>query len=272
MQFGQHLVFGIVACLAGGLLHAQEETDTLPPTKSILDYRTELNLTSQQQSDTRVLLDRLQESWRIAWSQVAILDYEIDSEWKSGKDVDAIRDKLDQASHLYADARCDAILCSIKVNEGLTTEQLLAWRAIQAPTKEKSLYGFGFDEPLPHVPPAPPRDAGRSIFWGPERDLGLTDRQIADIKTTLFGLQRTLKALQTELARLDQELDALVQRGGPTEQLRTRVVQEGRVRTEALCADRACSRTIDSIMTESQLESWRKIRGANSEPPRHFPR
>ena len=160
--------------------------------------------------------------------------------------MDAIRDKLEQASHLYADARYEAILCSIKVNEGLATEQLLAWRAVQSATKEKSIYGFGFDEPLPHVPPARPKDLGLSIFsWGPERDLNLADQQMRDIRAALQELMRTLKASQAELIRLDREVDALVQRGRPTELLKANVVQEGRVRTECRCADLACSRTID---------------------------
>lgn len=268
----RQLLLATAALLAGGLLLAQGGTDAPPRSRTILDYRAELNLTRQQQRDIRALLDRLQENWRVAWSQAAILDYEINETYDAGSELESLEPKIEEASRLYADARFEAISCSIQVNEGLTTAQLLAWREIQASTEEKSLYGFGFDEPLPQVPPAPPQERGRSIFWGPERELALTNQQVADIKATLFGLQRTLRAIQAQLGWLDREIEIMMQRGGPAELLKANVAQEGIIRTEARCADLACSRKIDSIFSESQLESWRKIRSARSEPPHHFPR
>ncbi len=67
MYAARHLRLAVVALLAGGILFAQEGTDAPPPSKTIIDYRTELNLSAQQQGDIRARLDQLQENWLLAW-------------------------------------------------------------------------------------------------------------------------------------------------------------------------------------------------------------
>ncbi|GEM_PF-1201147 len=92
-----------------------------------------------------------------------------------------------------------------------------------------------------------------------QKELNLTDQQVADIKKLLGDLARTLKLTQAKLTVLAFEVDDLIKSEGDLGSIRGKLDEEAKMRSEARYADVLCSRNINKVLSESQLAAWKVI-------------
>lgn len=92
-----------------------------------------------------------------------------------------------------------------------------------------------------------------------QKELNLTDQQVADIRKLLGELARTLKLTQAKMTVLAFEIDELIKGDGDLDTIRAKLDEEAKLRSEARYADVLCSRKINQVLSESQLAVWKRI-------------
>lgn len=92
-----------------------------------------------------------------------------------------------------------------------------------------------------------------------EKELNLTPQQVADVKKLLGDLARTLKLTQAKLTVLNYEVEDLIKGEGDLGTIRAKLDEEAKMRSEARYADVLCSRNINKVLSESQLQAWKDI-------------
>ncbi len=122
----------LAGCLVGGLAVAQTTDEPQQPRRTIFDYRTELNLTEQQERDIRKLLADLNRDLRLARAKLTILQYDLEDMIDKEEDLKVIRKTLNEEAGLRARLRYDDLVATRKINNVLSPAQLQQWRGIQA--------------------------------------------------------------------------------------------------------------------------------------------
>lgn len=111
--------------------------------------------------------------------------------------------------------------------------------------------------PAPANSPAP-KAAVKTIF-DYQKELGLTDKQLADIRAALKGLQDSLATLGQKLQVVDKEAAQAIQADAPLPQIRAKLQEVAAVQIDMRIADIDTSRKVNAILTKAQLAKWHEI-------------
>lgn len=118
--------------------------------------------------------------------------------------------------------------------------------------------GAGTPPPAGGTPDAATPSAQKTIFDF-QKELALTDQQVADIKKLLGDLARTLKVTQAKITVLNYEVEELIKAEGDLKVIKDKLEEEGNLRADARYADVTASRSINKVLSESQLAAWKDL-------------
>lgn len=147
-------------------------------------------------------------------------------------------------------------------------------KAILALSLFVGLTTAAWSAPAPAASPAPapaataPAGTPIKTMWDYQKELGLTDKQITDMKQAVTDLEKTVRAQQERLKPLDAQLNDQISKDAPIEQIRATLQSIAAIQIEIRLADVGTSRKINSILTADQLKKWREIQRAAREAAR----
>jgi Spy/CpxP family protein refolding chaperone len=104
----------------------------------------------------------------------------------------------------------------------------------------------------------------RTIF-DYQKELGLTEKQINDIRTLYMVLKARLEALNKNRKDDTEALKILISKEADLKQIRAKLQEIADLSVESGCADVEASRKINAVMTPEQLKKWRSIQAAARE-------
>jgi hypothetical protein len=90
-------------------------------------------------------------------------------------------------------------------------------------------------------------------------ELGLTDKQVADLVAILTGFQKYLNEQSKEMKELRLKLNDLIKQKADLKSIRETLEQIARVQVEASYTDVETSRKVEATLTPSQLKKWTNI-------------
>lgn len=92
-----------------------------------------------------------------------------------------------------------------------------------------------------------------------QSELGLSDRQVADVKRTLDLFKSEIKAYQSQLVETERSLAARIKAGAPIEEIKTDLRQSSDLRFQLRYLDVVTSRKVEAILSPDQMARWREI-------------
>lgn len=92
-----------------------------------------------------------------------------------------------------------------------------------------------------------------------QKQLGLTDKQVKDVKDALQGLETYVKSQQEKLVPIETQVAKLINSNGSLDQIKSLLQQAAPISIDIRMADIATSRKINGILTPNQLAQWREI-------------
>jgi len=98
-----------------------------------------------------------------------------------------------------------------------------------------------------------------------KKDLGLTDKQEADIKKIITDLQNTFTEKGKKLLGLRQELGQMLKDRANLNIIRKKIEEMGRIQMDNTYMDIESSRKIENILNFQQLTKWQNIQKESRE-------
>jgi len=114
----------------------------------------------------------------------------------------------------------------------------------------------------PAAQPAPataPAGTPIKTLWDYQKELGLSDKQVADLKATVVDLEKFVREQQERLKPLDTQLNDQIGKEASLDQIKATLQQIAAVQIDIRVADVNTSRKINGILTADQLKKWRDI-------------
>ncbi|MBI4863862.1 MAG: hypothetical protein HY815_26930 [Candidatus Riflebacteria bacterium] len=96
-------------------------------------------------------------------------------------------------------------------------------------------------------------------IWDYQDEIGLTDKQIQDMKAILARFQGNLVAAQQKLNSAEGQLKGMIEKVAPMGQIREKLLRIASIQTEMRIEDVETSRKVNAVLTPEQLESWHQI-------------
>jgi len=126
-----------------------------------------------------------------------------------------------------------------------------------------SINSFAKEQPKPvKATPVAAADTQKQVvksIFSYKADLGLTDKQEADIKKFLLDLQNTLQEKAGKLNILRQELSLLIQDRANLRVIRKKIDEIGKIQVDSAYLDIEASRKIEDTLSAAQLKKWHDI-------------
>lgn len=118
---------------------------------------------------------------------------------------------------------------------------------------------------MPLAPTAPVQGQTKKALWDYHKELGLTDKQIAELKTTVSELNAFVRAQQERLKPLEAQLNDQIRKDASIDLVRATMKQIADVQIEIRLADVKSSRKISAVLSAEQKKKWRDIQKAARE-------
>jgi len=106
---------------------------------------------------------------------------------------------------------------------------------------------------------AQPGDETRTAIYEYKAELGLTDKQEADLKKALGDYQAYFAEKNKKLAPLQAELGEMIKKKDDIKKIRKQLEKLSAIQVDANCFDIETSRKVDSILTPEQTAKWNAI-------------
>lgn len=114
--------------------------------------------------------------------------------------------------------------------------------------------------PAPAAPMAAPlHPQANKAIWDYQKDLGLSDKQVADMKAAAQPLQGKLQALNARFQASSKEFRDLMAKEAPLPQIRAKAAECQNIQLDAQMDQLEVSRKIKGIMTKDQWAKWQAI-------------
>ncbi len=126
-----------------------------------------------------------------------------------------------------------------------------------------ALNGFAKEKPKATAPvPDAVAEAQKQeikTIFSYKAELGLTDKQEADIRKLLIDLQNTFTEKAKKLNTLRQELAQMIKDRANLRTIRRKIEEIGKIQVENTYLDIESSRKIENTLTPEQLKKWQDI-------------
>lgn len=104
-----------------------------------------------------------------------------------------------------------------------------------------------------------PKPAAKMIF-DYQAELGLTDKQIADLKKLITDLQTTLTTNTNDINNLRKDLSTLITDKKEMKDIRSKRQKIANLQVDNFCLDLETARKIEGILSADQIKKWQDIR------------
>lgn len=119
------------------------------------------------------------------------------------------------------------------------------------------------------VLPSPLKAANHGItIFDYQKDLGLSDKQVADIKAATTALQTTLAERAQEITTLRQDINAMIASNERIERIREKLQKISTLQIDNACLDIETVRKVEATLTPSQMIKWQEIQAKNAAKPK----
>lgn len=106
--------------------------------------------------------------------------------------------------------------------------------------------------------PEPQKQETKTIFSFKDQ-IGLSDKQVENIKALLADLQKNMMEKSKALNALRDQLSEMLQNKDAMKVIRSKLQQIADLQVEASYSDIEISRKVEDIMTPAQLKKWKDI-------------
>lgn len=129
----------------------------------------------------------------------------------------------------------------------LLLPRLAAAAPAPSPTAAKS--------PAPAASPAP----NAHTIFDYQKELGITEKQSADMKAALKDLAQRVQPIQAKLGDLNSQIGQDMEKEAPLPKIREKLLEFATLQVDMKMADIETARKINAILTREQLTKWRDI-------------
>lgn len=142
------VVFGLMIGLLGGygVATAQEKKESSAKAaqpaagkrqiKTMLDYKSELNLTEDQAKRIRDYLNNLDKEFRVMKANLQLVNVDLQNLMEKDADIAEIKKKVRESYDIQASIRIVDLEAARNINKVLSKEQLARWKAIRSQGKK----------------------------------------------------------------------------------------------------------------------------------------
>lgn len=102
-------------------------------------------------------------------------------------------------------------------------------------------------------------DAAVKTIFDYQKEIGLSDKQVTDMKKLTTDLQNTLNEKSKELMTLRNELGEMIKDKKDIAVIKKQMQKIANLQVDNSCLDIQASRNIEAVMTKDQLEAWKNI-------------
>jgi hypothetical protein len=92
-----------------------------------------------------------------------------------------------------------------------------------------------------------------------QKELGLSDEQVAEVNASLVSFQETVTAQRAKLAQYEKEYKILLQNEAALADIKSKLRQIADTRFQIRYADVLTSRRVSNALTDEQMDKWREI-------------
>jgi Spy/CpxP family protein refolding chaperone len=141
------VVLGLMIGLLGGYgITTAEEKKTSPAreaqpgagkrqVRTILDYKTDLNLTEPQTNKIRDYMNTLDKDFRVMKANLSLVNVDLQNLIEKDAEISEIKKKIRETYDIQASMRIADLETARNINKLLSTEQLKKWKAIRSQGK-----------------------------------------------------------------------------------------------------------------------------------------
>jgi Spy/CpxP family protein refolding chaperone len=105
---------------------------------------------------------------------------------------------------------------------------------------------------------AAPQAETKTIFSF-QKELGLTDKQVADIKTLTMSLKDSMTETTKQITALRQDLNKMVIGKEDIKKIRAVLQKVANIQVDNTCRDLEVSRKVEAVLTPVQWSQWKDI-------------
>lgn len=106
-------------------------------------------------------------------------------------------------------------------------------------------------------------DAVKTTIFDYQKEIGLKDQQVDDIRQKIIDLQRSIKKINANLTLLNLDIEDINRNNGDFDTLKKKVKDAYALVADLKIIDFKTTRDINAIMEAKQLKKWRKIQKKN---------
>ena len=116
---------------------AKQATKETTNIKTIFDYKSDINMTDEQEAKIKEQLVDLEKEIRVMRAKLTIIDSEAQALLEKEGDITQLKNKVKEAYDVQASMRIADIEAARKINSVLKPDQLKKWKEIQAASRKK---------------------------------------------------------------------------------------------------------------------------------------
>ena len=106
---------------------------------------------------------------------------------------------------------------------------------------------------------APTANAGAKTIFDYQKEIGMSDKQVEDMKGLMTEFQKVLGEKSTQLTALRQELATMIQDKKDVPLIRQQLQKIADIQVDASIFDVETSRKVDAVLTADQLAKWKAL-------------
>jgi vacuolar-type H+-ATPase subunit I/STV1 len=119
--------------------------------------------------------------------------------------------------------------------------------------------GYAADQAAPAAAAAQAQQQGMKTIFDYQKEVGLTDKQVADMQKVMGDLQNTLNDKAKELGTMRQALSDMIAKKDDMKSIKAQMQKIANLQVDNSCMDIEASRKVEQIMKPEQIAKWKEI-------------
>ncbi len=115
------------------------------------------------------------------------------------------------------------------------------------------------EQAKPQAVAAPSANAGAKTIFDYQKEIGMSDKQVEDMKGLMANFQKVLGEKSTELTALRQDLAKMIQDKKEIPAIRQQLQKIADIQVDASIFDVETSRKVDAVLTPDQMAKWKTL-------------